>query len=45
MKVVLPDKSELERDIANFKAALAAVRVEEGFLPVAAPASVAATIA
>jgi 5-methyltetrahydropteroyltriglutamate--homocysteine methyltransferase len=34
------DTSELERDIANFKAALAAVKVEEGFLPVAAPASV-----
>jgi 5-methyltetrahydropteroyltriglutamate--homocysteine methyltransferase len=34
------DTSELDRDIANFKAALAAVKVEEGFLPVAAPASV-----
>src|SRR5262245_55968707 len=32
--------AELERDIANFKAALAAVDVTEAFLPVAAPASV-----
>ena len=31
---------ELQRDIKNFKAALAAAGVEEGFLPVAAPASV-----
>lgn len=31
---------ELNRDIANFKAALAKVNVAEGFLPVAAPASV-----
>jgi 5-methyltetrahydropteroyltriglutamate--homocysteine methyltransferase len=31
---------ELERDIRNFKAALGKVKVEEGFLPVAAPASV-----
>ncbi|HEY4737124.1 MAG TPA: cobalamin-independent methionine synthase II family protein, partial [Xanthobacteraceae bacterium] len=31
---------ELERDIRNFKAALAKVKVEEAFLPVAAPASV-----
>ena len=31
---------ELERDIANFKAALAGADVAEGFLPVAAPASV-----
>jgi 5-methyltetrahydropteroyltriglutamate--homocysteine methyltransferase len=31
---------ELERDIKNFKAALKKVNVEEGFLPVAAPASV-----
>jgi 5-methyltetrahydropteroyltriglutamate--homocysteine methyltransferase len=30
----------LQRDIDNFKAALAATKVEEGFLPVAAPASV-----
>jgi 5-methyltetrahydropteroyltriglutamate--homocysteine methyltransferase len=31
--------AELQRDLANFKAALAAVHVEEAFLPVAAPAS------
>lgn len=31
---------ELNRDIANFKAALGKVSVSEGFLPVAAPASV-----
>ena len=31
---------ELERDIRNFKAALAKVKVEDAFLPVAAPASV-----
>ena len=31
---------EVERDIANFKAALAQVDVTEGFLPVAAPSSV-----
>jgi 5-methyltetrahydropteroyltriglutamate--homocysteine methyltransferase len=31
---------ELNRDIANFKAALGKVNVSEGFLPVAAPASV-----
>jgi 5-methyltetrahydropteroyltriglutamate--homocysteine methyltransferase len=31
---------ELQRDIDNFKAALKAVKVEEAFLPVAAPASV-----
>lgn len=31
---------ELQRDIDNFKAALGKVKVEEGFLPVAAPASV-----
>ena len=30
----------IQRDIANFKAALGKVSVEEGFLPVAAPASV-----
>jgi 5-methyltetrahydropteroyltriglutamate--homocysteine methyltransferase len=30
----------LQRDIDNFKAALGRVKVEEGFLPVAAPASV-----
>ena len=33
-------QDELQRDIANFKAALAEVNVTEGFLPVAAPASV-----
>lgn len=33
-------QAELQLDIANFKAALAAAGVEEGFLPVAAPASV-----
>jgi 5-methyltetrahydropteroyltriglutamate--homocysteine methyltransferase len=33
-------QAELQRDIANFKAALGTVKVEEGFLPVAAPASV-----
>src|SRR2546430_4041086 len=33
-------EAELARDIGNFKAALAAVKVEEAFLPVAAPASV-----
>src|SRR5438067_7778475 len=33
-------QEELERDIANFKAALAAGGAKEGFLPVAAPASV-----
>jgi 5-methyltetrahydropteroyltriglutamate--homocysteine methyltransferase len=32
--------AELARDIANFKAALAQTNVTEGFLPVAAPASV-----
>ena len=32
-------QAELQRDIDNFKAALAKVDVEEGFLPVAAPAS------
>src|SRR3954447_24426295 len=31
---------ELQRDIANFKAALAAAGLRQGFLPVAAPASV-----
>jgi 5-methyltetrahydropteroyltriglutamate--homocysteine methyltransferase len=34
------DSSEVKRDIANFKAALAKAKVAEGFLPVAAPASV-----
>ena len=33
-------EAELRRDIDNFTAALAAVRVEDAFLPVAAPASV-----
>jgi 5-methyltetrahydropteroyltriglutamate--homocysteine methyltransferase len=33
-------QAELQRDIANFKAALAKVKVEDAFLPVAAPASV-----
>jgi 5-methyltetrahydropteroyltriglutamate--homocysteine methyltransferase len=33
-------QAELETDIDNFKAALKAANVEEGFLPVAAPASV-----
>jgi len=32
--------AEVQRDIANFKAALAGAGVAEGFLPVAAPASV-----
>jgi 5-methyltetrahydropteroyltriglutamate--homocysteine methyltransferase len=33
-------QAALQRDIANFKAALKNAKVEEGFLPVAAPASV-----
>jgi 5-methyltetrahydropteroyltriglutamate--homocysteine methyltransferase len=33
-------QNELKRDIDNFKAALQGVKVEEAFLPVAAPASV-----
>src|SRR5512138_2985637 len=33
-------QQELQRDIRNFKAALAAAGAEQGFLPVAAPASV-----
>jgi len=33
-------QEELQRDIANFKAALAAAGLKEGFLPVAAPSSV-----
>jgi 5-methyltetrahydropteroyltriglutamate--homocysteine methyltransferase len=33
-------QAEVQRDIANFKSALAAAGVAEGFLPVAAPASV-----
>jgi 5-methyltetrahydropteroyltriglutamate--homocysteine methyltransferase len=32
-------QQELQRDIDNFKAALAKTKVEEGFLPVAAPSS------
>jgi 5-methyltetrahydropteroyltriglutamate--homocysteine methyltransferase len=37
--VAYTGQAELARDIANFKTALAAARVEEGFLPVVAPAS------
>ena len=33
-------QAELQRDIDNFKAALGGVKVEEAFMPVAAPASV-----
>ena len=33
-------QDEVQRDIANFKAALAAAGLKEGFLPVAAPSSV-----
>jgi 5-methyltetrahydropteroyltriglutamate--homocysteine methyltransferase len=33
-------QAELQRDIGNFKAALEGVKVQEAFLPVAAPASV-----
>ncbi len=33
-------QEELQRDIANFKAALAAAGLKQGFLPVAAPSSV-----
>jgi 5-methyltetrahydropteroyltriglutamate--homocysteine methyltransferase len=33
-------QAEVQRDIAHFKAALAAVGLKEGFLPVAAPSSV-----
>jgi 5-methyltetrahydropteroyltriglutamate--homocysteine methyltransferase len=36
-------QAEIRRDIANFKAALKAAGVEQGFLPVAAPASVIRT--
>lgn len=36
-------KAAIERDIANFKAALAAAGVSEGFLPVVAPGSVEAS--
>jgi 5-methyltetrahydropteroyltriglutamate--homocysteine methyltransferase len=35
------DDTAIKRDIANFKAALAAVKVEEAFLPVVAPGSTA----
>jgi 5-methyltetrahydropteroyltriglutamate--homocysteine methyltransferase len=38
--VAYTGEAELRRDIANFKAALGAAGIEEGFLPVAAPASV-----
>ena len=38
--ITYANPGELERDIANFKAALQQERVEEAFLPVAAPASV-----
>ena len=34
----------LQRDIANFKSALAGVQVEDAFLPLAAPASVEASV-
>jgi 5-methyltetrahydropteroyltriglutamate--homocysteine methyltransferase len=37
--VAYTGQAELARDIANFKAALAAANVVEGFLPVVAPAS------
>jgi 5-methyltetrahydropteroyltriglutamate--homocysteine methyltransferase len=33
-------QAEVERDIRNFKAALAAAKIAQGFLPVAAPSSV-----
>ena len=33
--------SQLQRDISNFKHALSQVQVEEAFMPVVAPASVA----
>jgi 5-methyltetrahydropteroyltriglutamate--homocysteine methyltransferase len=38
--ITYQDMSEVDRDIANFKAALKAAGAYEGFLPVAAPASV-----
>jgi 5-methyltetrahydropteroyltriglutamate--homocysteine methyltransferase len=38
--IAYANPGELQRDIANFKAALQQVRVTEAFLPVAAPASV-----
>ena len=34
-------RRQMERDVANFKAALQSVQVEEGFLPVVAPCSLA----
>jgi 5-methyltetrahydropteroyltriglutamate--homocysteine methyltransferase len=37
--VAYTGQAQLARDIANFKTALAAAKVEEGFLPVVAPAS------
>ena len=37
--VTYTGQAELARDIANFKAALAAAKIVEGFLPVVAPAS------
>jgi 5-methyltetrahydropteroyltriglutamate--homocysteine methyltransferase len=39
--IVYTDTHSIHRDIANMKAALAAAGVEEGFLPVVAPASAA----
>jgi len=36
-------RAAIDRDIANFQAALAAAGVEEGFLPVAAPGSIEAS--
>jgi len=38
--VAYTGQAALQRDIDNFKAALATAKVEEGFLPVAAPSSV-----
>jgi 5-methyltetrahydropteroyltriglutamate--homocysteine methyltransferase len=38
--VAYTNTSEVERDIANFKSAMQGAKVEEAFLPVAAPASV-----
>jgi 5-methyltetrahydropteroyltriglutamate--homocysteine methyltransferase len=38
--VAYTGQAALQRDIDNFKAALAGAKVEEGFLPVAAPSSV-----
>jgi 5-methyltetrahydropteroyltriglutamate--homocysteine methyltransferase len=42
--VTYTGRHAMQRDIANFKAALAAVGVTEAFLPLAAPGSVEATI-